>query len=118
MAWEHCARYSFLGRSWTLWVDHWAPGGETWWFMLPDREGVSVEPSGIGHKSRREATRGYAEDIGSEIRRIRLNLGLSQEDFAQKLKVRAITVSRWERGEQLPSQAALSRIEQLVEKRR
>lgn len=47
-------------------------------------------------------------------------LGLSQQEFAAKLKVSSQTVSRWERGESSPSKqalAALRRIQNNVKKK-
>jgi len=37
-----------------------------------------------------------------EIKNLRAKLKLTQKEFAGRLKVDAITVSRWERGEQKP----------------
>lgn len=39
----------------------------------------------------------------SEIKTRRTALGMTQEDLAEKLGVSHITVSRWERGDTLPS---------------
>lgn len=39
----------------------------------------------------------------SEIKARRTALGMTQEDLAEKLGVSHITVSRWERGDTLPS---------------
>lgn len=39
----------------------------------------------------------------SEIKTRRTALGMTQEDLAEKLGVSHITVSRWERGDALPS---------------
>ena len=39
----------------------------------------------------------------SEIKTRRTALGMTQEDLAEKLGVSHITVSRWERGDSLPS---------------
>ncbi len=36
---------------------------------------------------------------GSEVRRIRRRLGLTQTQFAKRVGVHLVTVSRWERGE-------------------
>ncbi len=48
-----------------------------------------------------------------EIKSIRRKLGLTQKELAAKLKVDAITVSRWERGEQRPKIQAQRRLERL-----
>jgi len=50
---------------------------------------------------------------GKEIQKLRAKLGLTQKEFAMRLKVDAITVSRWERGEQRPSAVALRQLERL-----
>ncbi len=36
---------------------------------------------------------------GSEVRRVRRQLGLTQGEFAERIGVHLVTVSRWERGE-------------------
>jgi len=47
---------------------------------------------------------------------VRKALGLTQKELAAKLKVDAITVSRWERGAQRPAQGVLKRLERLARK--
>jgi transcriptional regulator with XRE-family HTH domain len=39
---------------------------------------------------------------GERIRELRLRLGLTQEDLAQRLGARSSTVCRWERGRRVP----------------
>lgn len=39
----------------------------------------------------------------NEIKSRRMGLGMTQQDLAEKLGVSHITVSRWERGDTLPS---------------
>ncbi len=51
-----------------------------------------------------------------EIRKLRKKLGLTQKEFANRLKVDAITISRWERGEQRPSNLALRILNRLIER--
>ena len=41
-----------------------------------------------------------------EIKTLRKRLGLTQKELAARVRVDAITVSRWERGEQRPSEQA------------
>jgi len=48
-----------------------------------------------------------------EIKAIRERLGLTQKEFATRLKLDAITISRWERGEQRPSRLALRQLARL-----
>jgi transcriptional regulator with XRE-family HTH domain len=40
---------------------------------------------------------------GSEIRKLREDLGLTQEAMARRIGIRAITISRWERGQCRPT---------------
>ncbi len=53
--------------------------------------------------------------IGNLIREIRLEAGLTQEQFASQLGVTCSTINRWERGRSKPSPLALQKIEQLLE---
>ncbi len=53
--------------------------------------------------------------IGNLIREIRLETGLTQEQFASQLGVTCSTMNRWERGRSKPSPLALQKIEQLLE---
>ena len=117
MAWEISKRFTVANQTWFLWVDRHC-GDKPRWAITSAKDGVPCEPCSNGVESQNEAMQPLVETAARWIRTLRVQLGLTQEDFAAKLRVRAITVSRWERGEQLPSQAALSRIEQLVEKRR
>jgi DNA-binding transcriptional regulator YiaG len=53
---------------------------------------------------------------GKLIRDIRLNLGLSQEEFASLIGVTFSTVNRWENGHAKPSRLAAKNLEkQLLE---
>jgi len=45
------------------------------------------------------------------IKEIRVQLDLSQEDFAREVGVSYATVNRWENGRFLPSRMALRRVE-------
>lgn len=53
--------------------------------------------------------------IGNLIREIRLETGLTQEQFASQLGVTCSTMNRWKRGRSKPSPLALQKIEQLLE---
>ncbi len=53
--------------------------------------------------------------IGNLIRGIRLETGLTQEQFASQLGVTCSTMNRWERGRSKPSPLAIQKIEQLLE---
>lgn len=53
--------------------------------------------------------------IGALIREIRLETGLTQEQFASQLGVTCSTMNRWERGRSKPSPLAIQKIEQLLE---
>jgi DNA-binding transcriptional regulator YiaG len=50
------------------------------------------------------------------IKELRNSLGLSQQQFAQKLGVGLMTVSRWERGKSKPSHLALEKIKKIIPK--
>ena len=49
----------------------------------------------------------------SNIKNLRQELGLSQEQLARYLGVSFMTVSRWERGQAKPSQLAMEKLTQL-----
>ena len=51
-----------------------------------------------------------------EIKSLREKLGLTQKELAARVRVDAITVSRWERGEQKPSQRAVRQLGRLSKK--
>jgi transcriptional regulator with XRE-family HTH domain len=52
-------------------------------------------------------------DTATMIRKLRLALGLTQEQFAAKVGVTFSTVNRWESGRRSPSPLAMRRIEEL-----
>jgi len=52
----------------------------------------------------------------TEVKKLRKSLGLTQKELATRLKVDAITVSRWERNEQKPSSLAQKQLARLVNK--
>jgi len=51
-----------------------------------------------------------------EIRELRKALGLTQKELAARVRVDAITVSRWERSEQKPSLQAERQLARLTQK--
>ena len=53
------------------------------------------------------------DNLPSRIKSIRQQLGLSQEELAQKLGVSFTTVNRWENGQTKPSKLARRQIETL-----
>ena len=57
------------------------------------------------------------KESGSYIRRIRKQLGMTQEDFAHTIAVTASTVNRWENDHVYPSRLARRAIEILVQRR-
>jgi len=65
---------------------------------------------GISSKNKRRAME------SKEIKELRKKLGLTQKELAARMKVDAITVSRWERGEQRPSQLAERKLNKLAKK--
>jgi len=53
-----------------------------------------------------------------EIKAIRVALGLTQKDLADKLGIDAITVSRWERKLARPHSNSLKKLRRLIKKGR
>lgn len=49
-----------------------------------------------------------------DIKKLRKKLGLTQKELAARVKVDAITVSRWERNEQKPSSQAQRQLARLA----
>jgi putative transcriptional regulator len=47
-----------------------------------------------------------------EVKKIRLQFGLTQEQFAQRLGVTHGTIARWERGGSVPSPLAIEKLNQ------
>lgn len=56
----------------------------------------------------------YAILTNMDIKKIRKDLGLTQEDFARKVGVSWSTVARWEAGKGHPSRLAQRNIEKLI----
>lgn len=54
-------------------------------------------------------------EIGKLIRELRIEIGLTQEQFAAELGVVYPTVNRWENGRSQPSPLAMKLIEQKLE---
>jgi transcriptional regulator with XRE-family HTH domain len=53
--------------------------------------------------------------MGERIRRARKTLNLTQQEFAERLKVTQPTVHRWEKGFYDPDEAALQRLSEMTE---
>ncbi len=51
---------------------------------------------------------------GNDVKKMRLSLNLTQEEFAHYLGVTLCTVSRWENNKTSPSRLALKQIQQLA----
>lgn len=51
-----------------------------------------------------------------QLKQIRINLGLSQEDFGHLLGVTGATINRWERGVFKPSKLAVEKIKAILNK--
>ncbi len=49
-----------------------------------------------------------------QLKQIRINLGLSQEDFGHLLGVTGATINRWERGAFKPSKLAVEKIKTIL----
>lgn len=52
--------------------------------------------------------------IGQQIRQLRLEMGLTQEQFAVRLGVSFPTVNRWENQKAKPSPLALQKLQKLI----
>lgn len=57
-------------------------------------------------------------EFGSEVKALRAQLGLSQEDLAKVLGVSFATVNRWENGRTRPSKLARNQFESFCEKQK
>ncbi len=58
---------------------------------------------------------GSPVDVGAEVRCLRSQLGLTQEQFGDRLGVSTITVHRWESGQSQPRRLAVEKLAQLSE---
>ena len=58
---------------------------------------------------------GSPVDVGTEVRRLRGQLGLTQEQFGDRLGVSTITVHRWESGQSRPRRLAMEKLTQISE---
>jgi DNA-binding transcriptional regulator YiaG len=54
------------------------------------------------------------KDLSSLVKRLRDQLGLSQEKFAAKLGVTFSSVNRWENGHRKPAPLAMKQIESIL----
>jgi putative transcriptional regulator len=52
--------------------------------------------------------------MSKELRTLRYDLGLTQEQLAVRLGVTVVTINRWENGRAKPSPLALDKIQQLI----
>ncbi|MBD2492667.1 helix-turn-helix transcriptional regulator [Aulosira sp. FACHB-615] len=53
-------------------------------------------------------------EVGQFIRELRLLAGLTQEQLADKLRVKYSTINRWENGHYKPSPLAMEKIEGML----
>lgn len=58
-----------------------------------------------------------SDQTGTNIRELRRNLRMTQEEFAHTLGITVATVNRWENGHAKPSKLARRAIERLVQYR-
>lgn len=61
-----------------------------------------------------DAQKGAENQIGQQIRKLRLEMGLTQEQFAVRLGVSFPTVNRWENQKAKPSPLALQKLQKLI----
>ena len=54
-------------------------------------------------------------ELPPDIRRLRMGIGLTQQQFAERLHVTPLTVLRWESGRSSPRPLALARLRELEE---
>ncbi len=59
-----------------------------------------------------------ARTIGQQIERLRLRFAMSQTDFGKKFRASAMTISRWERGENLPDARSLLKLGLIAKQQR
>jgi len=68
----------------------------------------------VTHDPNREAWQAYATELGVNIQRERLRLGLSQERVAHAAGIAAFTYQKLERGESNPGTPANPRLRTLI----
>lgn len=56
------------------------------------------------------------KDIPKIVKKLRITLGITQEQFAAKIGVTFSTINRWENGKGKPSPLAMKQIEELRKK--
>ena len=95
-----------------LWVDR--SRRRTRWAVTTPRDGTTVTPAGDGCRSPRAALEPVRIAFGDWLRRYRDAAGISQEDLADRVGCRALSVSRWERGVAMPSRRMLEAITELA----
>lgn len=61
-----------------------------------------------------DAQEGAENQIGQQIRQLRLEMGLTQEQFAVRLGVSFPTVNRWENQKAKPSPLAFQKLQKLI----
>lgn len=61
-----------------------------------------------------DAQEGAENQIGQQIRKLRLEMGLTQEQFAVRLGVSFPTVNRWENQKAKPSPLAFQKLQKLI----
>ncbi len=61
-----------------------------------------------------DAQEGAENQIGQQIRKLRIEMGLTQEQFAVRLGVSFPTVNRWENQKAKPSPLAFQKLQKLI----
>lgn len=54
------------------------------------------------------------EKIGIRLKRIRLEMGLSQQDLAERMNVRRETIGRWERAKHAPQLICFNKLDEML----
>jgi repressor LexA len=71
--------------------------------MLPARAGVTLYLTSIGGSMENVAKNSFYENFAVNVRRLRKERGLSQQELADLVGVTRGTISLWERGESFPA---------------
>ena len=71
----------------------------------------------VPHPVRKGEIKAMTTDTNTDIRQVRRQLRMTQEEFAHAIAVTASTVNRWENAHAVPSRLARRAIEELMTRR-